>query len=538
MSLEPIRNQVRPARARQKVYGRKRVVPLEIQNDTLQLFGGTNENALAQSLEKLDLSTCTEEVVASDSASKSQLQRDTSSSSPNESCTKSTNQIEVPVPRPPRSHNSKIQAKAHDRPKKPTKPKPGSKLKNATLTTIERATLSSVLAHPWVDATVVDFEQFGGQLAAKFEVTKLNEGSYSDCFVARQREDQVEVGVFKIMPIALEAGNTSPSATSPEGFLREVEILSALHPYHGFAQIFTSRLVRGPMHQRLVNAARTWLDETEDEDADKTIDPATRYPDDQIYGIIEMAYAGRDLELLHKPSAFQAYDAFWQTVMLLANAEVEIEFEHRDLHMSNICFKPGESGRVNVDNDTIKDLGGMSEMILGLSDLEISIIDYTHSRMKDSATAAMSFNPEPALTGIELEELGIDRTPCDQIDTIIKAEKCMSRFFNDNPGRLSKYEAFTPRTNVIWLSHVLSELTNHARKLKRWPTISQSCPGGRSLQIELWKKMDATLRCIGSTEVENIPDSANMLVRKGVDEGWISLKDVEAFKSRLNKNAE
>lgn len=514
MSLEFRRSSTRPQRQREKVYGRRRNGPLEDRDGNLQLFAGIEAADIEKAIAKLSISepkghnasACQVKVVQQTSAS-----RHGSSSSP---------RLHEPANDAPPARR---QASSRRRPR----------IQRATLTKGEAISLEPVLAFPRIDSAVYDFESFGAHLTEKFDISKLSEGSYSDCFIFKRHKKYCEQAVLKIIPFDCAPKPSAGIATHSQGFLREVKVLAALEPYHGFAQIHASHIVKGRMNQKLSEAARSWLETTAD-DIGKSIDPATRYADDQMFGIIEMAFAGRDLELLSQPSAFQAFDAFWKTAILIAKAEMDIEFEHRDLHMSNICFKSGAAGRENVTLDFVKSLKDAPSAVLGLSGLDINIIDYTHSRMKDSETGDILYSPDAPFTALELQEYGIGRQPCDQMDTVIKAERWMSRQADLGTDGTPKYAGFTPKTNVIWLSHILTELTKHSLINKKWSYMKGSSAKARTLQTNIWKRLRDVLDMISSNDLASLPAGAEDLVQLAVEKGLVSREDVDKFKAGLN----
>jgi hypothetical protein len=510
-------------RQRDKVYGRKRVLPLATRDANRSLFAG---NSPSLSLEKAILKLSINE--AHDSIQKR--------SSAAASCD-SQHQDERPLNRCDRLE--------HDEPPQDVSVAPDGDViivskpvaeRKAAFSKEERAILKPVMAFHRIASYARDFTAFGTQLTKEYDVRKLNEGSYSDCFIVRKPNEDVETAVLKIIPLECSGRASSGAASQAYDFLREVKLLAALEDFHGFAHMLRSRIVRGKMHDQMVQAARDWL-ETTQEDVDKTIDPGSRYPENQIYGVIEMAYAGTDLDLLEKPSAFQAYDAFWMVAILLAKAEKEIEFEHRDLHMSNICFRPGDKGTVNVSAGFVRNMGEAPPTVLGLSGLQVSIIDYTHSRMRDAEADEILYNPECPFTAEELASYKQDRLPCDQLDTIVKAEEWMSQCHRSRTDGAAKYEAFTPKTNVIWLSNVLYELTKAAGSTKKRSCVSGSSAAAKKLQGDLWDRLGNTLKWIGSSDLQSLPESAECFLVEAMSRGLIAKPDVDAFMESLNIGA-
>ncbi|KPI39517.1 uncharacterized protein AB675_5048 [Cyphellophora attinorum] len=510
-------------RQRDKVYGRKRLVPLATSDANRSLFAGNDPSlSLEKAVAKLSIKEAHDSI---------QTQRSAAALNDNQ-------YQEERLP-------GRCDKQEHDEPPQDVSFAPDEDVvtvskpvveRKVALSKEERAVLKPVMAFHRVASFARDFSAFGSQLTKEFDVRKLNEGSYSDCFVVRKPNEDVETAVLKIIPLECNGRASSGAASRAYDFLREVKLLAALEDFHGFAQIFRSRIVRGRMHDQMIQAARDWL-ETTQEDVDKTIDPGSRYPEDQIYGVIEMAYAGTDLDLLEKPSAFQAFDVFWMVAILLAKAEKEIEFEHRDLHMSNICFRPGNEGTVDVSTGFVQDMRKNPSKVLGLSGLRVSIIDYTHSRMRDAKTGEILYNPECPFTAEEMASYKRERRPCDQLDTIVKAQQWMSQSHQIQKDGAAKYETFTPKTNVIWLSNVLYELTKTAGSKKKRCHVPGSSATAKDLQDDLWNKLAKTLKWIGSPDLHSLPESAERFLNEAMDLGLIAKPDVDAFMESLNIDA-
>jgi serine/threonine-protein kinase haspin len=512
------------SRPRGKVYGRKRQVPLTSRDANLQLFGGTNASEIEKAITTLSISD--------DSAQKVLNSHTPHDASPKSRITKalrSTNSEDATT-------DSSTSETDH-RDKRPACVRVDHTSDRATslnLDQTETANLRRLLSFPGVKEKLTPFDRWGSLISKHYDVSKIGEGSYSDCFVTRRRGHKQESAVFKLIPLQLKSDkvSTASSVTGSDGYLREFQVLDALLPYHGFAQLRGGLIVVGDIPLSWIEAARSWLEETTQHDENEYVDPARKYATNQIFGVLEMGYAGRDLELLEKPSAFQAFDAFWMTAILVAKAEAEIEFEHRDLHMSNICYKAGATDRCDVSRDVVAQMKERPEALLGLSGLEITIIDYTHSRMKNSKTGDVLYNPEGPFTSSELEEYGRDTESCDQMDTVGKAERWMVQHAIQTG--VDKYASFTPKTNVIWLAHVLRQLTLQAGNSKRWKTIPGSSREAKKVQAEIWKSLNETLKCIGSDDLDSLPASAEAFTHLAVSRGWLSQEDFAAFLDRLD----
>ena len=242
-----------------------------------------------------------------------------------------------------------------------------------------------------------------------------------------------------------------------------------------------------------------------------------------IYGVIEMDDAGSDLESLAKPSAFQVFDAFWMSVLLLAVVEKECEFEHRDLHMSNICFRERVVGSgYDVGPDDVRKMGVEPDVMLGLTNLKITIIDYTMSRLRTRAgegeggggrgegegEGRVLFNPESAWSGSSHgynhdEDEGTIRDPKGDHQTItgqrmrrlalahsqsqLKAQASSQQILSSPPQHKTPEISSATDTSFSkskWSNHI----PPHKRRLARPPSLSAPATSWRPSTACTWIK--------------------------------------------------
>ncbi|RMD42768.1 hypothetical protein DV735_g2320, partial [Chaetothyriales sp. CBS 134920] len=323
----------------------------------------------------------------------------------------------------------------------------------------EQRQLAPLLSHPSVHPTVVSFPAFSARVLSKFHVRKSGEGSFSECLLLKHKENAWDVAVLKIIPFDLS--ESSPTLDNDNGnndsnnkqdkeestitnstvsaVLREIRVLSALSAHHGFAAVRSCHVVQGAWHQGFLQAYHAFRNDHPDLALNPL--PSERWDDRMIYGVIEMDNAGSDLEQLARPSAFQVYDAFWMTAVLLAVVERALEFEHRDLHMSNILYReriPGQG--LDISHDVVSRIGvagvAQPDVLLGLSNIKITIIDYT----------------------------------------------------------INKWQAHLPMTTTLWLAHILHELLRQAGSRPRH--VAGSSAQAKKLQTRMWKQLREVLATI------------------------------------------
>jgi serine/threonine-protein kinase haspin len=93
-----------------------------------------------------------------------------------------------------------------------------------------------------------------------------------------------------------------------------------------------------------------------------------------------MQDAGTDVEKIMETgglgSIWEVWDVFWGVAISVGKAEEACRFEHRDLHLGNICVRSSRSGG-DVLSPSIKD---PLRRKLRFTGLETTVIDYTLSR--------------------------------------------------------------------------------------------------------------------------------------------------------------
>ena len=336
--------------------------------------------------------------------------------------------------------------------------------------------------------------------------------------------------VIKIIPFTIErarkarggSNDSQASTCDAEDLLREIKVLDALTDLPGFARARgRHQIVRGKFPADLAEEFQKF----KLENPEQAINDQPPIDDDaSFYGIIEMYHAGTDLDLLKETSCFDAFDIFWMATIFLARAERDFKFEHRDLHMSNVCFT----------NSTTAGTAFASKpaAILGRSGREITIIDYTLSRMqlKDEAV----WDPRGVGGGsIEKPSKHAQDSQSSQDLAIWRARRWCEQENAKVTAVGDAWERYLPKTNVIWLGHVVKELRARGIEVKAALHAEEV-----NLQADVWKRLEAVEGVLCAEELATLPESAEALLERGLEEGWLARSDVVAFTQHLNsKNA-
>ncbi|CAI7598894.1 unnamed protein product [Penicillium discolor] len=381
------------------------------------------------------------------------------------------------------------------------------------------------------------FDSWASRSANMFDVAKLAEGSYGEVYKLHLREEACKTvvsksklaklksygdGVFKVVPLRAKSGPGSKKFTTIDEIVAEVKMLKYLDPIPGFARFREIHVVQGRFPESFQNA---WDHYKKTKDDCMNPNPSNKraYPDTQLWAIVEMDDAGCELEKFAWSSIFQIYDIFWGVAMALARAEEYAMFEHRDLHLGNVCIRSTRADGC-MDPPTELDVARQpSSSGFGISSLETTIIDYSLSRADLLLTDDPAGLTEVASSDLDKKQLfdaiGQDEDEIMQRNTYrymratlytgcpIETEKVA-----DIPGIWAEY---SPRTNLVWLLFLLQSLFKN-----RKPESSPAQPQRKALTPCSPNKM------IPKSETENMSGS---LVKEK------QTKNVQAGISRLKQ---
>lgn len=388
---------------------------------------------------------------------------------------------------------------------------------------------------------MISFTTWAKQLSKSFEFEKVAEGGFGEVYklneekAASDKNRSILFGfggcVLKIVPLKDQELNEEQYSTVVNT-ARECKVMKRMDELHGFTRFRKVDIVQGKYPDVLVKAFRKF----KTEGGDCVNDDPKLFSKDQVYAIFEMGDAGLDLDKVERPSAFQIYDIFWSTVILIANAEEKVEFEHRDLHVGNICVKPFVAGDSFEVPDTV--LSSMSETpkhILGLTGIRTAIIDYTLSR------AAMSEDKSDVIYDPMEEEslfkaVGKGLEEKRQFRTYRAMRKCveaaLKEAYKSNRDvklpQVPKWAQFVPQTNVIWLGYILFVLMKRAKER----IVSRSSVFAADLQGKMYATLAVVSGILDGKEGE-LPRSANKFLETAQEKGWLTVEDIEAYKERL-----
>ncbi|KAI9852769.1 MAG: hypothetical protein M1838_005527 [Thelocarpon superellum] len=387
----------------------------------------------------------------------------------------------------------------------------------------------------------VGFDQWAERISARFLIQKIAEASYGEVYRLSYRDNPdspvLLESILKVVALKPQKG-TGPRKlktghmSAVQDVAMEVENLLRLNEIPGFTNFRDVFVLSGRMPQRFVEAWMTYVS-----NGAETLfpDPSdeSSYAEDQLWAVIEMENAGTDMDRIRLRTDLQVWDVFWGVAIALAKAEETVDFEHRDLHLGNICVRPayGDSLGLNMPDAVCEPVRRGQKF--GLTMLRTTIIDYNLSRsLMDDGTETQLVHydlekDEELFQGRGEYQYDVYRymrlavaVPQPPIPLLASGEPASTPLARPDWSRSQLY------TNVLWLHHLLVRL----RELR---TAEPPKMGGEPIEAavivaeqvaELLPVMEAILDPRGRTSVDI--RSAKDLVLWAMGAGYLGLEDV------------
>ncbi|KAL8917806.1 MAG: hypothetical protein Q9208_007735 [Pyrenodesmia sp. 3 TL-2023] len=303
---------------------------------------------------------------------------------------------------------------------------------------------------PEVGPSVLDFADWSNVWTNHCEFIKIAHGSFGGVFRIQSKAEPGTYTIGKLMALQAKSGFGSKTKefTSPAAAQNEVLLLSKLDELPGFVQFRKAEIVRGKLPAALVDAS-VRFDDCQDESDKSNWWIRACDNESQLWLFLEMSDAGFDLDTVLSGKAqlrhglvnhghltvTQVRDIFWQVASALALAEKEFEFEHRDLHLGNICLSPPDA---EVQEQS-------SELYTNKPSIVVTIIDYTLSRASIPSAKDPTYNnlaKDPTLFQATGTQWWRQYQVYRDMKTAVK----------------NQWRSYSPITNVLWLQHLLVEL--------------------------------------------------------------------------------
>ena len=377
---------------------------------------------------------------------------------------------------------------------------------------VDRVTASYVEPLTVLYPGIESFQGWLDERMTALTIEKIGEGSYGEVYRASDSSDQTVI--FKLIPLRPQKGPGSCTRTPIKEAVNEVKLLEKMSQVPGFVEFRGACVLRGSMPAQLVeqwNAYRTTERSVETDDPNKK----RTYPSTQLWLALEMSDAGIDLShyqpLITKSSFIpphRSWDIFWQTVKALAKAEIHAEFEHRDLHMGNICID-GTSSKPSESDVKLVPRHEPTPFPFDSTGVRVTIIDYSLARARISDDLILFNN---------LEEDGGMFDPNNPHNTYNRILEVVGS---------GKWNESRLETNVMWLSHLLRALLQKTSSARAPRGLKNRCKD----QITMNQKMLLVL-----CEMENMISikkwrswtikSAQDILNAGLSKEWFTVEDI------------
>jgi len=306
-------------------------------------------------------------------------------------------------------------------------------------------------------------------------------------------------------------------------------------------------VLKGKPSQVFVDAWKVF-DEAQPE-CDKSVfpDPSKRgsYDNEQLWAVIEMQDAGVDLEHVTLKTVWEVWDVFWGVALALAKGEEEAKFEHRDLHLGNICIRSNRKDEI-AGETSIRNLEGKK---LGFAGLETTIIDYTLSRAELASARDVAYLnleeqkelfEQDAKQDYQYEIYRYMRTAVQEMETNAGRNNLSPGTSQPSSSHINGHKLwadFCPLTNVIWLHYILYKLLQPMRDVTEGQELARLRFDGIDAKgPEIVSKSEKQLKAalsqlqnlmpIDSSGIVDIVGSARELIAVAMDEGWLDESDV------------
>lgn len=259
---------------------------------------------------------------------------------------------------------------------------------------------------------IIPFEQWSAELEPHFTITKIAEASFSEVYrlaATSTIDGHKQESVLKMIALKTPPNAPLPSDMKTRGVrdrkgnaakemakraekdewksnvadvLSEVKLLQNLNHIPGFTVFRDLTLVQGKPSSMFSKAWTAWNKSRPRGRKSEFPDPSKKasYDEMQLWAVIEMQDAGTDCEKIMEmdglASIWEVWDVFWGVCLSVAKAEEACRFEHRDLHLGNICIRSS----CPKDEATQSRVQDPLQRKLHFTSLEITVIDYTLSR--------------------------------------------------------------------------------------------------------------------------------------------------------------
>ena len=378
-----------------------------------------------------------------------------------------------------------------------------------------------------VESIVEDFQAWTNERDPHIDLSKVAEGSFGEVYRLKRKTEPSRTGILKLIPLRATKGIHAKKWTSIQDAANEVNFLSRMQSIDGFVNFRRAFVLCGRLPFSFIEAWNEYQQVNSEKCESPNPNNARTYLVKHLWLLLEMDDAGTDLDsfltTINRPRfpIPWTWDIFWAVTLAIAKGEVASEFEHRDLHLGNICIKGSGAPLVpstpnppsTVVAATRHPTHQPPPLKLQQTSLSTTIIDYTLSRASFTET-------KPGIVYADLTDKASIFTGENDL------QFDMYRRMREVLG--GRWREGNSRTNVFWLFHLVEkllgddgvgwELKEEAADINRMRLILQEVRG--ALGRSTWSDDD-------DDDGEERWSSAEDVIRVAVEKGWIAEEEVQ-----------
>ncbi|KAH8805666.1 hypothetical protein F5884DRAFT_800175 [Xylogone sp. PMI_703] len=357
-------------------------------------------------------------------------------------------------------------------------------------------------------------------LPADVKIEKIAEASYAEVY---RLSNEFGTSIIKVMqlktPINGATDSESYTALDVESVVSEFRIMNAVTEIPGFVEFKDAHLVKGRPPSSISKAYYDFITSKAPKSYESSFPDPKSFNDESVFFFIELGDAGVVLDKVLLEDIDIVWDVLLGVIIALSRAELLLEFEHRDLHESNICVKGTRHDPPPHPKDP------KSRLKYGFSGFEITLLDYGLSRATLPNSDTVFFDLE--------KDLEIFRGDSRMLNTLqfetyrrmrtylfTGTRSCHPKRWHDDASReLSNghsWNEFIPYTNVLWIRAILHYL------IKTWTGNKDVLKRFKRDIVELEHRLHPRV-----TIEDGAFETAHGVLEFIVEQGWVTEQQLE-----------